>query len=329
MTFLKFKISLSVIVFAVLLPLFSVMAEERLTSADFSPTILETTKIIEGQEIIVAIKGLVKPGNEVLIYLNGKYNGIANVSQINDSFSSFSYLSTRVKITEADEVLAISRNTRTKELSSPTQSFVSSIIEKSFIAPHPKNESIVAPKKELLAPTLKNINQNDCLSKPYISGFSKNKTIVRIYIDNELYEKFAVNEEKQDIVYFTYVPSVPFGRGQHFVYATAEHENGQISQKSNSVSFCTLNPDSISTSTADEEPIIAEIINKKDQKNNSIYPEKLDFNKKNNKNTLNFIPLNYLLFLVFILAIIIWIFLVNKELSKEIDDKIENKDLPK
>jgi hypothetical protein len=295
---------------------------EAITESD-APIILKTTKILEDGQVYVSAKGLVKPNYDVLIYINGVYNGLANISQGNVNFSLFNYFSTKIKNANNTEIIAIARNQETHLLSSPSQAQVDSIIEKtSFSQPAPK-ETIGPTKHVVLAPILKTPQQKNCENKPYISGFSKNQTTVKIFIDNKLYINLPATSSVSEIAFFSYIPGVSLDRGQHSVYAVAEDKNGNLSPRSNLLTFCISNPQTISTSTSEEVELISDSIPTIEAGEADLVFQKTNPPEEATSTVLqkSKININLLLFGLFILIIIIWIIFVNKELLEENKDQ--------
>lgn len=303
-----------------------VYAKDQAASSTNLPIILNTAKIIEGEKAYMSVRGLVEPGHEVLIYLNGIYNGLANISQATANFSLFSYLSAIAVNVEKNEVMVIARDDETSALTPPVIAPINTIIEKSYIKPVGLQETIKATNNLISAPILKTPSQKNCESTPYISGFSKNQTTVSIYIDNRLYTSLHANSNIAETAFFSYVPVANFTRGQHTVYATAENKNGHVSPKSNTLSFCISDPQIISTSTANTIESVDSII-----ATNTINKSDLVFQKTNNQEVANknirektSHKINLLLFGVFILVVVIWIIFVNKELAEENAKNIKN-----
>lgn len=297
-------------------------AQNEAVAESDSPIILETAKIQEDGQLYVLAKGLVKPNYEVLIYINGAYNGLANISQGNANFSLFNYLSPNIKDTNNTEIMAIARNQETRLLSSPAQAEVNSTIEKTVLSQTVPKETINPVKHVVLSPILKTPKQKNCENKPYISGFSKNQTTVKVFIDNKLYTSVPAISKVAEIAFFSYVPSVSLDRGQHFVYAIAEDRDGNLSPKSNILTFCVSAPQTIATSTPEDIGLISDSIT-------TIAPDdtELVFQKTNspegatgttaNSPSKPGIKINLFFFGLFVLIIIVWIVFVNKELLED------------
>lgn len=297
-------------------------AQNEATSDSNSPIILETEKIIEGQQINILVKGLVKPNNDVLIYINGVYDGLANISQGNAYFSLFNYLSSNIKDPNNTEILAIARDLNSHLLSSPTQAPVNSIIEKTVLTKPGPKETITKTNSLISAPTLKTPNEKNCVNKVYISGFSKNQTTVKIFIDNKLFAKILAISKVAETAFFSYATTVSFDRGEHSVYTIATDANGNNSPKSNILSFCIATPKITSTSSPEAIDYIYDL-NTSWQNND----ENLVFQKTNPQNASSSAEsknsnskINLILFGIFVLLIIAWVVFVNKELLEDKND---------
>lgn len=291
---------------------------EALVESD-SPIILETAKIQESGQNYILVKGLVKPGHEALIYINGSYNGLANISQGNTDFSLFNYLSPNIKDANNTEVSVIARNQETRLFSSPSQAHVNSIIEKTVLSQPAPKETISPTKHVILAPILKTPKQKDCEISPYISGFSKNQTTVKIFIDNKPYASLPATSKVAESAFFSYTPSVSLDRGQHFVYAIAEDKNGNTSPRSNLLTFCISAPQTISTSTPEERELISDSNTTPALDDPNLVFQKTKFQEKatTSKALASGVKINLFLFELFVLIVIIWIVFVNKELLED------------
>lgn len=298
-------------------------AQNEIISYSDAPTILETAKIQEDRHINVLVKGLIKPNYDVLIYINGTYAGLANISQGNTIFSKFSYVSANISDVKNLQVTAIGRNNLNNLLTSPTQISVTSLIEKPVLQPRAPKEIINPTNKPVLAPILKTPNSSRCESIPHISGFSKNQTTVKIFIDNKLFTSKVASSSVSEVAFFSYYPIITLERGQHSVYAIAEDTKHNQSPKSNLLTFCVSNPHTIATSSVAENELTTN-----PNQNTDSETDRLVFQKTNdlkstttNSSAKNTAKTNIILFGLFILIVAVWIIYVNKEL---LDDNKEN-----
>jgi len=324
MTIAKKALSLFAFILILFILTIPAQAEEGVAIEIIPPIILETAKIQDGSQNRILIKGLIKPNNEVLIYINGVYSGLANISQGDNNFSLFYYLSPVIKDADNNEVLAIARDQKFHVLSSPVQIVVNSVIEKTFLTQPSPKEIISSTNNTVSAPILKTPKQKNCENKPYISGFSKNQTIVKLFIDNKLFTSILATSKVSETAFFSYTPNVSLERGEHFVYATAEDNKGRVSPKSNYLFFCVSSQQIMSTSTSENKEVnigsssVNEVGNGKIEDANSVFQKtnsQDQTNKKANDKSNN--KVNLFLFTIFVFIIIIWIIIVNKELLEE------------
>jgi hypothetical protein len=113
-----------------------------------APIILNTTLIerLDGRQIIV--DGLIVPNNSVLIYINGFYYGLANISQNDDDWLNFSYTSPVLKESGPFSVFAIAKNPNSNELSAIVESQISTIIKQGVLESK-KEQGAVITKPQL------------------------------------------------------------------------------------------------------------------------------------------------------------------------------------
>jgi hypothetical protein len=296
-----------------------------------SPIVLETAQIRSSSGTQIMVKGLIAKQNEenqILIYVNGIYNGFANISQGNNEFSHFNYLSSPLVSSNSFNIFAIAKNKESRILSAPTNNIVDTIIEEGLLIStsiSTSTETIVKTAVVTPAPVLLIPKQNFCESDLHISGLAQNRSLVKVFINDKLYDKFFVFSKTSSTAFFEYSPTVKMDRGQYSVYATAEDDQNNKSAKSNILKFCISTPQTISTSTEinelnsssnpQQENVATNTVFQKTIENKQVLGEKI---KKTNNNV------NIILFIGFIVAIIFWIFLVNKELLEENKESSEN-----
>jgi hypothetical protein len=314
-----------------LVPAFFIFSAQALFASTDSPAeipkpiILSTTQLEEKTGSQIQINGLSTPGYNIIIYINGKYNGLANVSQINSSFSKFSYLSSLLDSDESFEVMAFSQDINSSQFSAPTSAMVNSIIEKSFLSSAQPNELIEPVAAANVAPpTLLTPNQSSCILNPYISGQSLNNGKIYIYIDDELFSTISVYSSSIQSSFFSYSPAVGLGRGKHYVYAIAQDANGNKSIKSNVLSFCINSPQILTATSSLADGLDNAVTSTGEISYTS--PSNPVFQKTDNGNNVKNKqgnPLNILIFIIFIIGLFVWIFLVNQELRSELTENIE------
>lgn len=296
-----------------------------------NPIILETTLLKAEYGDQVMVTGLVKPNNLVLIYINGVYSGFAKTSTNDPDMDNFSYLSSIIKNSSSHKykVFAIARNQDSLELSGPTESPVSTIIESSSLAAADKKSSeILKPNhnskdedkqttQSVSAPTLITPTGNIGEYKPIISGFSKNQTKISLFIDNILETEFWVLDQQSGTANFRYTPEKELSRGVHFVNAIAIDKDNNKSKSSNFLYFYIADPKYLATSSniiqEENNPSIS-------QKTNT--PTTTSSSESESKTKTINSALNISLFILFILGVIIWITTTNRQLKRDEKQKI-------
>jgi hypothetical protein len=241
-------------IFAFLGLLVALLFANSALAETYKPTILETTVLKADYGDQVMVKGLSSKNSIVLVYINGSYYGLANISNNDPDLNNFSYLSpvlTGVKNNNYT-VLAIARDQETLELSSPAEGKVSSVIEKSYLE---KTESIKKPtnqtikqnvktdKEEVLAPTLLSPKGNVSTNKPVISGHGELGQKIRLFIDDQDFIEIRIKSDSAGSANFEIQPNTELSSGLHFAYAVAINENGDFSKNSNLLSFIVQNSD--------------------------------------------------------------------------------------
>ncbi|MBU4216717.1 hypothetical protein L6270_01040 [Candidatus Parcubacteria bacterium] len=258
------------------------------------------------------ISGLTKSGTRVLIYIDGVYNGKTEVTTHESGTAGFVYKPFLHLGVGTHTYFAIAE---TKSGSKSAQSrAVSFNIEKKYPAP-----------------TLISIKVNQKL----ITGLAKNNSKVQIYLDKKLVGQFRVVNHKSGTANFAYTLQQPLTNGAHIVYAVSIDERGKESIWSNIKSFNVIPPaennpviskEAVSESAAEtKSPSNAPVIENQDAALNEILSTSSTENKatqtsglidetKSNQGKLR---MNVMVFVVFLVALMVWIFWVNRELIKE------------
>ncbi|HTX87093.1 MAG TPA: hypothetical protein VMC41_03435 [Candidatus Nanoarchaeia archaeon] len=311
-------ISILIIIIGFCLAIKASHADSYQPAAVSAPIILSTAQIQEGSRNQIQVSGIVSNAEEVLIYLNGNYDGLANISQLDINMAKFSYLSNSISTNTAYEVMAIARDPLTRILSAPTNATVETVIQTSSLKSAQPIEKILPTANIIPAPHLLSPSGTACVSSPYISGYSSSP-IVLIYIDNHLLASIPLVHRTPRRSFFNYTPLITLSRGTHSVYAIAQdqHQTVNSSPKSNTLVFCIATPLITATTT---KSTLAE---QSDNNINSTTPSSTDGlvfqetfpNKTPNNSAKN--TLNILIFTLFIVGLIIWMFIVNKELGDE------------
>ncbi len=284
------------------------------------------------------VNGLTSKKSAVLIYINGSYSGLANISNNDPDLNNFSYLSPVIKDFPDHKytVTAIARDLESLTLSSPTESKVISVIEQSYIkkTDTPKQETIIKQntatnsnpnnkqEEKLKAPTIITPKGNINESRPLISGFSKNQTKVKIYIDGRLEAMVSVKDKESGTGSFEYRPDKDLDRGLHFISSSAINDKGLESDNSNILYFFISKPQTIATSTItspdDTQPQITIELN---NSNGTTTSSTIDLKKSKIAGS----AFNISLLILFAIGVIIWIITTNMELKNGHKEKGEIK----
>lgn len=294
------------------------------------PIILSTSEIMESSSSQIVVNGLVEPGLEVAIYVNGKYNGLANISQINNNYSKFSFLSSPFSPNGSIEVTAISRGTNSSSVSAPASANVQNIIESAAINP-PIKEEITIPQKTVSAPetlTPPNLtpqSENSCNSFINISGFTKTQTSVSVYIDDQLFTTFTPPSGNSELTLFSYSPAITLSRGKHTSFAIAHEKNGLSSKKSNSIQFCISSPQII-TATSSPETNTSIVATSSSNTTTKVASSSV-FQKTNKSAPVNTNKgyLNIIIFIAFLIGLLVWMIFVNRELDNNQLKQVETR----
>jgi hypothetical protein len=288
-----------------------------------APTILSAVQIKDGENSQILISGLTPIDFNVEIYINGEYEGIANISQITDNFSRFSFLSKPLNSNKNFEVMAINQNQISLKLSAPTITSVRSIVEKEFFSAASVNQTTRPTNSSSTSaiinpPTINVSGQNICIPSPLIFGSTKNQNQTFVYIDNKLSNIIPAHEKSDGTSAFSYSPT-GLERGQHSVYVVAQDNNGSRSAKSDTLSFCVSSPQIITATSTTTETI------KQAPTSSLVFQKTIDKKPTNDSvNKQGGIP-NLIIFIIFIACIGTWIFLVNRDLTNEVGKTNDNK----
>lgn len=265
------------------------------------------------------ILGLTNSGTLIHVYIDDIYNGKTKVLNHPSGVANFAYMPFLNLSIGKHQVWVVAED------KSGQKSQKSDILE--FIVEHPM------PAPTMLTP-LKNITN---LEPVFISGLAKNNSLIKVFVDHGLENEFLVKNHSSGVANFAYSSKKVLKRGSHLVYATATDNRGKESMWSNILYFVKYEPKITATTAAKslepEKTTSASITVEKIVENptptakeiRGISEEKsiLSTLEKNSEKNNNF-RLNLAIFIIFLIGIIIWMLLVNKELIKENKDK-ENK----
>ncbi len=178
-----------------------------------------------GKEARPLITGLTRKDTDVLIYIDGTYQGLAHINEANGNVNNF-YFQPVSPLTDGEHnIFAIARD-RTSVVLSP-RSEVRTIIVKSLPAP-----TLIAPNKKTVTAKV----------KPLIIGLTRSETFVHIFIDGVYNGKTKILTDVSGTANFVYTPFLNLSRGWHQVWAIAEDKEGRKSERSNILNFQIENP---------------------------------------------------------------------------------------
>ncbi|MFH0892171.1 MAG: hypothetical protein V1867_05315 [Candidatus Falkowbacteria bacterium] len=272
------------------------------------------------------ITGLTKSGTAVYIYIDGIYNGQTGILKDDSGTADFAYDPFLNLSVGEHTVWAVAKDSR------GSKSQISKTLRFSIELPFP-------------APTLFKpvVNSSTNFEKPYIIGLAKNDSRVKIFIDKKFFGEFDVKNHNSGTTDFAYLPFLPLTEGRHMAYSVATDKSGKESAWSNIVYFTVgrpkessgpmvaaaefefpddtenTNPGKVSEAAASEEIAEIEALINRDAENTDSTGAINE--KEESQGKLN---LNAIIFIVFLLAVISWIFWVNRELIKERREAVKN-----
>jgi hypothetical protein len=313
--------------FAIAICLFIVVSgKTALADSNIPPTILSSSQIENAGTSQILVNGLVPTNCDALIYINGKYDGIANISQINDDVAKFSYLSSLFSSNQKFEVMVVSKNRISLEYSAPAISIVNSVIEKTSFRPAKENSAAkTSSAVTITPPTIITPATTSCISTLYVSGATINHTSVYIYIDGKVPVIIPASTGSSVYSLFSYTPTTTLDRGDHYLYAVAQDNAGNKSSKSATINFCISAPQILTaTSTAEMETTNIDYgATKTPNQTSSVVFQKTT---KSSMSAKDKSIINIIIFLLFIIGLLVWMIFVNRELAQ---DKPKNDEITK
>lgn len=266
------------------------------------------------------ILGLTNSGTFIHVYIDGVHNGKTEVLNHSSGVANFAYRPFLNLSIGKHQVFVVAED------EGEQKSQKSDILE--FIVEHPM------PAPTMLTP-LKNVTN---LEPVFISGLAKNNSLIKVFVDHGLENEFLVKNHPSGVANFAYSSKKVLKRGSHLVYTTATDNRGKESMWSNILYFIKYEPKIIATTAVESlEPgktTSASITVEKIVENptstakgiRGISEEKsiLSTLKEDSEKNSNF-RLNLTIFIIFLIGIIIWMFLVNKELIKKNEQDFNEK----
>jgi hypothetical protein len=304
----------------------TVWADEIITATAPAPIILSTSQIEEAAGSQITVSGLTTPGNNLTVYINGDYYGLANINNLSLTLAKFSYISPVISPKLPLEVMVISQNQQTRLLSAPATAQVKSIIEKSLLQSNAPQEIIKpATGEKINPPTLLTPSSDNCVANLNISGTSDGGMAINIFIDNKLATTLTPNKSSTPVT-FRFSPILNIDRGQHSLYAIAQDSEGRQSSKSNIVSFCISSPQIINATSSVAESTSTEAGDQESDSvttaSSSVFQETTSatHSLNNHKGVLNTI-----IFAIFIIGLLAWMLIINRGLK---GDSIKQEEVP-
>ena len=307
-----------------------------------APTLIKPNKQTITGKVKPLIVGLTKTGTCLHIFIDGKYNGKTEIKVHESGTANFVYRPFLNLASGKHSAYAITEDER--GLKSDHSNIIYFIIEEPLPAPI------------LYLPIVNNLTTN---AQPFIVGLAKNNQTIRVFIDQKLNGEFKTGSHESGTIDFAYQPFLPLTPGQHLVYVTAVDDRGKESQWSNIIYFSVVRTrvPTISAEAVEEtgkaivkgteqefdqgderdqieivEPVVGEAsvrpgtdvsefiatsTEEEKEKTGLINEEKEQQSK---------LRLNLAIFIIFLLAVIAWIFWVNRELIKERREQDEEND---
>jgi hypothetical protein len=177
------------------------------------------------------ITGKTATNTELLIYIDGSFNGMADVYG-SVYAPSFRYEQIRALPEGEHRIMAVSRDLTSMVLSAPTKEITLSVSP--YIEPGTVAEQPFVPAPRLIAPNEKTVTAK---VKPLITGLSANGSFVRIFIDGAYNGKTNFVYDNSGTADFVYRPFLNLARGWHKVKAYSEDSRGRRSEWSRELSF--------------------------------------------------------------------------------------------
>jgi len=255
------------------------------------------------------ITGLTIGGSNVEIYIDGQYAGDTGTTTSIYRTANFAFIPTSDLSVGRHQVYAIAKNDKSER--SSISELLSFYIE-----------------DKLPAPTLTEpITDENNPDKPFIVGLVRDQSKVFVYIDDKLAGQAKIENKKGDVVSFVYQPALALTKGGHLIYTVAIDQRGKESDRSNYVYYLAgESAEPMITDQAEEESggsindqdekavdELAGILKSEEEKEENDGAGMINETKEN----IASLKWNVVIFLSFLLAVIVWIFWVNRELIKE------------
>lgn len=202
-----------------------------------TPTLLSPSEGWSTTEKKPLIKGLTQNNTQVAVYIDDVFNGRATVQNGTQTTASFAY-TPFLDLTPGWHTVKVKAQDDRTGLESATT------LVRSFYVDLP-----------LPAPTLTTpvVNEDTTWSKPWITGLSKNDTVLHVYIDGVYNGKTRVVNDDSGTGHFAYQPFLNLTPGNHQVKVVAKDDNGKPSVASKTLEFNVYQPQTVTTSVTSDE----------------------------------------------------------------------------
>ena len=166
------------------------------------------------------ITGLTHTNTEVLIYVDGEYDGNAQVNTEQTETDNFYYQVKRDLHEGIHTISALAKDKTSLRLSEFSQILTFTV--KQLPAP-----ILIQPNKDAVTGKI----------KPTITGLTVNNTFVHVFVDGKHNGKTKILKNVSGTANFSYKPFLNLTTGWHTAWARAEDKNGRVSEVSNVLRF--------------------------------------------------------------------------------------------
>jgi cbb3-type cytochrome oxidase subunit 3 len=298
-----------------------------------APTLIQPNESAVTGKIKPLITGLTASNSFVHIFIDGIYNGKTQNLTHESGTANFAYKPFLNLSVGPHTVWAMTEDENGRK--SQPSNLLNFNIEEPMPAPI------------LFTPV---VNNRTVYNQPFIVGLAKNDSLIKVYIDQQLDGQFRAENHQSGVANFAYKPFLPLTNGKHMVYTEAIDSRGKVSCWSNIVYFeivRSIQP-AITKEAAEEtaavevlpeileseeeaKPVQEEVKEEKTGEEVSKIEELLQEPEEEATGETGLIDesreqqgklkWNLIIFILFLVAVIAWIFWVNRELIKERREK--------
>jgi hypothetical protein len=277
-----------------------------------------------------AIEGTTVINTDVMLFLDNRFIGsvTTNLSESLSVNVGFSYILKKDLANGQHILSAIAHDSKTQTISDYSRPFIFIVSEKKEISASDQADN-EASKNLPPAPVLQDppLVNND--GRLVIVGWVKNDLKINIFLDEKPLVSFLANNNETGTANFGYVLRQILANGGHLLYATATNSHNEESSRSNYLYYLagssdnnkelpdrkTSKPAEISEENKTSDSVdnaLSDILKQKQSNNNDksgMVDEKKEMQGK--------LKWNLIIFILFLIAVIIWVVWVNRELIKE------------